>query len=232
MTYEPSEAAAFRQRLVTSPGERGEVDYKSSALFNGDDSYTLKLVRHVQGMANAGGGWLVIGFAETKDRGWVPDPAHTSNICSSYDPTFLSQRVGSSVARGQRVRLTVYFEVHPDTDLRYPVIHVDSFERMPVICRSNRIASDTGEQILHQGVVYIRRTGAETAPVSIPQDWEDLINRCVRLRRNEFLTEFRELFERMTSPTQPSPSTTEELSDWMEKMREQALEESGESGNG
>ncbi|MFQ5860601.1 MAG: hypothetical protein ACE5IG_03515, partial [Dehalococcoidia bacterium] len=131
-------------------------------------------------------------------------------------------------ARGQRVRVTVYFEVHPDTGLRYPIIQVEGFERLPCISRSDRAASDTREQILRQGAVYIRRPGAETAPVSTPQDWEDLINRCVRLRRDEFLTEFRELFERMTSPAQPSSSAAEELSGWMEEMRDRAFKGTGE----
>jgi hypothetical protein len=77
-------------------------------------------------------------------------------------------------------------------------------------------------------MVYLRRPGAETAPVSTLQDWEDLINRCVRLRRDEFLTEFRELFERMTSPSQPSPPTKEELSTWMGQMRNRAFGSTGE----
>ena len=231
MTYEPAKAAAFRQRLLIHPGERQDVDYKSSVAFSIDDSFSLKLIRHIQGMANAGGGWLVIGFVETDDQGWVLDPSHTNEVCSSYDPTRLSQCVGSSLARGQRVRVTVHPEVHPSSGLRHPIIQVEGFERLPCICRSNRKASDTGEQILRQGTAYLRRPGAETAPVSTPQDWEDLINRCIRLRRDEFLTEFRGLFERMTSPPQPSRSASEELSTWIDQMRNRAFE-SIEEGKG
>lgn len=227
MTYEPAYAAVFRQRLLTHPGERQDVDYKSSMVFGTDDSFSLKLIRHIQGMANAGGGWLVIGFVETDDKSWMPDPSHSNEICSSYDPTRLSQQVDSSMARGQRVRVTVHLEVHPGSGLQHPMIRVEGFERLPCICRSNRTASDTGEQILRQGAAYLRRPGAETAPVSTPQDWEDLINRCLRLRRDEFVTEFRELFERMTSPSQPPRSATEELSAWIDQMRNEAFEITG-----
>ena len=228
MSYEPSEAVAFRQRLLTSPGERAEVDYKSSAPFDDDDKYTLKLIRHIQGMANADGGWLVIGFNGTPPE---RDPNHTDGVCSSYDPTEVSKRVNSFVARGQRIRLTVYFDAHPETGARHPLIQVEGFDHLPYVCRSNRKATDTGERILRQGAIYLRRPGAETSEVSTPEDWEDLINRCVRLRRDEFLIEFRELFERMTKPRPPSPSTTEELSGWMEQMREKSLEESEEGGS-
>jgi hypothetical protein len=232
MAYEPSEAAAFRQRLLTSPGERREVDYKSSAPFDNDDRYTLKLIRHIQGMANSDGGWLVIGFTE---KGGAPperDPNHNDGICSSYDPTQVSGRVNSYVARGQRIRLTVYFEAHPQTGARHPVIRVEGFDRLSYICRSNQEAADSGERILRQGAVYLRRPGAETSEVSTPEDWEDLISRCVRLRRDQFLTEFRELLERLTTPTPPSPSTTKELSTWMEQMRKKSLKQSEEGDPG
>jgi len=226
MTYEPANAAAFRQRLLTNPGERQDVDYKSSVAFGTDDNFSLKLIRHIQGMANAGGGWLVIGFVQTGDQNWVPDPTHTNRICSSYDPTRLTQQVDSSLVRGQRVRLIVHLEVHPSSGLQHPIIQVDGFERLPCICRTTR--PDTGEPILRQGMVYLRRPGAETAPVSTPQDWEDLINRCVRLRRDEFLNEFRELFERMVSTSQPLPPAAEELSTWMGQMRNRAFGSTGE----
>jgi len=225
MAYEPSEAVAFRHRLLTSPGERAEVDYKSSVPFNGKDDYTLKLIRHIQGMANRDGGWLVIGFNGTPPK---PDSNHTDDICSSYDPTEISKRVNSSIARGQRIQVTVYFETHPETGTKYPLIRVEGFGRLPYICRSGQQATDTGEKILRQGAVYMRRPGAETSEVSTPEDWEDLTNRCVRLRRDEFISEFRELFERMTKPTPPSSSTIGELPKWMAYMREKSLKESEE----
>jgi len=76
--------------------------------------------------------------------------------------------------------------------------------------------------------VYMRRPGAETSEVSTPEDWEDLISRCIRLRRDEFLRQFSELFERMVKSKLPSPSTTEKLSLWMKQMRERPSEESEE----
>jgi hypothetical protein len=217
MVYEPSEAAAFRQRLLTSPGERAEVDYKISALFDGDDNYTLKLIRHIQGMANADGGWLVIGYDGTPPE---LDPNHTDDVCSSYDPTTVSKRVNSLVARGQRIRLTIYFEAHPETGVRHPLIRVDGFDRFPYVCRSDKEAKDTRVKILRQGAVYLRRPGAETSEVSTPEDWEDLINRCVRHHRDEFLDEFSDLVERLREPRHSHPITAGDFVSWMLQMRE------------
>lgn len=184
LSYEDSGRQEFLQRLLTNPSERREVDCKSSFGFEGSDRFSLKLVRHIQGMANGGGGWLVIGFEESDDRGLVPDPQHTEEMCASYDPTIVSQKVDSSVERGQRLVLTVHFERHPVTGLLHPIIQVEGFERLPFVCRTRRAASDSGEEILRQGAIYVRRPGAETAPVSTLQDWEDLIDRCVRLHRD------------------------------------------------
>jgi hypothetical protein len=167
MVYEPSEAAAFRQRLLISPGERAEVDYKISAPFDDDDNYTLKLIRHIQGMANADGGWLVLGFKGTPPE---LDSNHTDGVCSSYDPTEVSKRVNSFVARGQRIGLTIYFETHTETGTKHPIIRVDSFVRLPYVCRSDKEATDTHDKILRQGAVYLRRPSAETSEVSTPED--------------------------------------------------------------
>lgn len=236
MTYESMEEVAFRQRLLTSPGERGEVDYKASARFDGNDSYTLKLIRHIQGMANSVGGWLVIGYVESRNTLPELDPNHSEEICASYDPTQVTNRVNSFIARRQRIDLTIYFEIHPDTGIRHPIIQVNGFDRLPYVCRSDQDAIDSSDRILRQGAVYLRRSSAETSEVSTPEDWEDLVNRCVRLRRDEFLIEFRELFERMTAPelptpSTPSPSTKEELLVWMDQIQKRSLEEP-EKGEG
>ena len=143
--YEPAEASAFRQRLLSSPGERQEVDYKSSVAFSSDDAFSLKLIRHVQGMANAGGGWLVIGYAEIVGKGLEPDPRHEDRLCDSYEPTRFVQRVNSAVVRGQQLSLTVYFERHPDTGLRYPLVSIEGFDRTPYVCRTTQKAADTGD---------------------------------------------------------------------------------------
>ena len=80
MAYEPAGAAEFRQRLLTAPGERREVDYKSSMPFGNDDEFSLKLMKHIQGFANADGGWIVIGLIQTKENDFIPDPAHREEI--------------------------------------------------------------------------------------------------------------------------------------------------------
>jgi len=223
MTIEPADAAPFRERLLLSPGERQDIDYKSSRPFDSDDSFTLKLIRHILGMGNTGGGWLVIGYSQDGGN-LVVDTSHDENTASTYEPTRLSQTANSYVARGQRIILNVYQEPHPTTGIRHPLIQVIGFAQAPYVCRSSKAAADTGEQILRQGAVYVRRPGAETSELSTAADWEEIISRCVRLRRDEFLGEFTELFERMMSPSQSTPSVSARMTDLLSQSRLRAFQ--------
>ena len=186
-----------------------------------DPFFRTLLVRHVIGFANSGGGWLVIGFKEIKEAGLLPDLEHSAAIAATYDPTTVNNVVNSYVERGQHLSLTIFQERHPATGFTYPLLKVDGFARLPFVCRSTKLASN-GDQILRQGAVYIRRPGAETSVLSTSADWEDMIDRCVRLRRNEFLEEFRVLFERMTGVNHPAAAQQVTNGDWLGEMRKRA----------
>ena len=80
MAYEPAEETAFRQRLLTAPGEHRDVDYKASVKFGNNDRFSLNLIRHIQGMANTGGGWIVIGLTQTDENSFIPDPHHSEEV--------------------------------------------------------------------------------------------------------------------------------------------------------
>ena len=64
MTTAQSDEANFRKSLLTSPGERQDVEYKSSIPFDDNTAFGLRLVKHILGMANIGGGWIVIGYED------------------------------------------------------------------------------------------------------------------------------------------------------------------------
>ena len=176
--------------MLTSPGERQGVDYKSAVPFDDSTEFGLKLVKHILGMANTGGGWIVIGYDDETLR---PDPNHSLKIAATYDSTRLSDVVNRYVERGQSVRVSVYKETHQQSQQMHPIICVEEFERTPFICRSDKSVPDTNEQVLQSGKVYIRRPGAATSEIRTIADWDELLKRVVSQRRDEFLHEFAEL---------------------------------------
>ncbi len=217
MTTNTDNEAAFRQALLTSPGERQEVDYKAAVAFDNNTEFGLKLIKHILGMANTDGGWIVIGY---EDGTLTPDPKHSTEVAAAYDSTSLTDAVNASVQRGQQVHLAVFMEKHTETQLIYPIIRVKGFERTPLICRSTKLASDTEEPILQVGKVYIRRPGAATSEIQSLPDWEDLLSRCVSQRRDEFLSEFADLFQRMTAgDATPDEDAKTKLNEWITEQR-------------
>ena len=209
--------ADFRRSLLTSPGERQDVEYKSAIPFGDNTAFGLRLVKHILGMANVGGGWIVIGYS---DDTLQPDHYHSQEVAATYDTTRLSAVVDKHIHGDQRIRLTVYMEIHPKTQLSHPIIQVQGFERTPFICRSTKVLPDSNQPILQTGKVYIRRPGAATSEIQTPSEWEDLLRRCVSQRRDEFLSEFVDLFSRMNSgDATPAGDMKEELNEWMVKRR-------------
>ena len=217
MTTDQSGMADFRKSLLTSPGERQDVEYKSAIPFGDDAAFGMRLVKHILGMANVGGGWIVIGYS---DDTLQVDLNHSQEIAATYDTTRLSASVDKHIHGDQRIRLTVFMETHPKTQLPHPIIQVQGFERTPFICRSTKGVSDANQPILQTGKVYIRRPGAATSEIQTPAEWEDLLRRCVSQRRDEFLSEFVDLFHRMNSgDATPAGDMREALKEWMVKRR-------------
>ena len=207
----------FRKSLLTSPGERQDVEYKSSIPFDDNTAFGLRLVKHILGMANIGGGWIVIGY---EDDTLLVDHNHSQEIAATYDTTRLSAAVDKYIHGDRDIRLTVFMEIHPETRLPHPIIRVQGLERTPFICRSTKAAPDSNQPILQTGKVYIRRPGAATSDIQTPSEWEDLLRRCISQRRDEFLSEFVDLFRRMNEgDATTSRDMREGLNECMVKRR-------------
>src|SRR5437667_6283487 len=149
----PERAAELRQSYLIHPGEAPEVDYKAAKPFKADDDFALDLVRHVLGMANAGGGMIVIGFREDSAKKPQPDPAMDSTVAGSYDASQLASYVEKHVRGTDKVKIRIFKE--PYGGGTYPIIEVESFERTPYFCRSTKQDS-TGKEALRDGALYIR----------------------------------------------------------------------------
>ena len=217
MTTNQSDGADFRKSLLTSPGERQEVEYKSAIPFDDNTVFGLRLVKHILGMANVGGGWIVIGY---KDDPLQVDHNHSQEVAATYDTTRLSAAVDKYINGDRGIRLTVFMEIHPKTQLPHPIIRIQGLEKTPFICRSTKGISDANQPILQTGKVYIRRPGAATSEIQTPSEWEDLLRRCVSQRRDEFLSEFVDLFRRMNAgDATPAGDMKEALNEWMVKRR-------------
>lgn len=126
---DPSSAARASERRLAYlrfPGETPEVDYKAAMSFR-DDDFALGLVRHILGMANAGGGSIVIGYKEDPSGKPSPDPAMTNEIAKTYDASKIAQVVERYVRGTTKLSIRIHKEHFEERT--FPVIEVDGFER-------------------------------------------------------------------------------------------------------
>lgn len=217
-----------KQRILVAkieyPGESPDTDYKCSIAFNGKSDFSLNLTRHVLGMANAGGGFIVIGF-DDHDGKLERDSNIPDEVISSYEVTKFCQMVNSKIA-DERVDLLIHkitFE-----DRVYPIIEVREFANQPFFCKST--CKDTkGNVILKQGALYIRTGETNTVEMANPKDWKRLVDVMVHKHNEGFLDEFRRLLESFQKSAtltnlQVSVSDGTQVGDKLEIRKESAQE--------
>jgi len=160
------------------PVETKDTDYKSAVKFDEQTDFAAKLVKHILGFANSGGGYIIIGFKEKPDKSLEPDSALTDEITASYEVTRLCQHVEKYLIGQDRIKIEVYKQ--PSERATYPIISIGRFPEYPFVCTKDYTSSSTGETILESGHIYIRTEGARTLTVKAPSEWSQLIRECIK----------------------------------------------------
>jgi hypothetical protein len=158
--------------------------------FDSRSEFGAKLIKHILGHANTGGGYIVIGFQADKNGKLSPDPALTEDVSRSYETTRLSQSVDSFLSPGQRIELQVH-KVLLDK-LTHPVISVQGFNGSPYFC-GKEFLSTTTKPILREGAIYVRDVAAKTVVIAGPAHWNLILKTAVSQRQTEFLEHLRSL---------------------------------------
>ncbi|MDD5040110.1 MAG: hypothetical protein PHY34_03085 [Patescibacteria group bacterium] len=181
----------LRQSFLKYPGEDPGVDYKDAIKFTGRDGFSYKLIKHILGMANAGGGYIVIGYPEDYNRKPQPAEDMPSEILSSYEVSQLAQTVERYTAGTDKIDLLVHKDQNIDNNITYPIIEVRGFKKRPFFCKSS------AGNILEEGALYIRIEAARTIKIANPDDWEKIIDICIEKRQSEMLSRFTDLMKEM-----------------------------------
>jgi hypothetical protein len=223
-----SEDYAYLKTLLEYPEETATAEYKSAIAFEEKDEFSAKLVKHILGQANAGGGYVIIGFKENAERRLTADPGMTPQTCGSYETTRLSQFVDKYLASGQRIDLQV-LKVESQ-GVTYPIISVGSFDEVPFFSGRDLSTRD-GKPILREGAVYVRDKAAKTVTMAGPSQFKALLKVAVSQRQSDVLGQFRSLLADMglslPSSTAGVPDTTEQeaFEEWVKAKRTKALSE-------
>jgi hypothetical protein len=223
-----AEKQQFLLSLVDYPEETATAEYKSGVAFDPSADFGAKLIKHIIGQANAGGGYVVIGFKESTSGKLEPDQGMTSSVSGSYETTQLSQCVDKYLASGQRVELQVH-KVEKNSVI-FPVISVQGFDDSPLFC-GREFKGQDGKPILKEGAIYIRDLAAKTVIIAGPDQFRTLLRVTVGRRQSEVLGQFRALLAEMglslPSGAAVTPNVTDQgkFQEWFQTQRAEALRE-------
>jgi predicted HTH transcriptional regulator len=213
----------YLRSLVEYPEETASVEYKSAIKFDPKADFGVKMVKHILGHANAGGGFIIIGFNEDQSKKLQPDSNLDNTVAGSYETTRLCQSVDSFIAGGQRIELQVYKVEHEKRP--YPVIQIQRFKVSPFFCGKD-FTLKNGQTILREGAIYIRDQAAKTTVAATPAHWNQLLKTAVAQRQEEILNQFRALLESIglglpSGRSTPKGTLSAEVREWIEQEKAQ-----------
>src|SRR6266853_5156901 len=189
-----AEKSKFLTDLVEYPEETTLTEYKSALPFDSKTDFGIKLVKHILGLANAGGGYIVIGFQEDSNRKLVPDPNMIDLVGRSYETTSLSQSVDSYLSPGQRIELQVHKVEHKGKT--FPVISIQGFNDSPYFCGKECLGSNS-KPLLREGAIYVRDPAVKTVVIAGPEHWNVILRRAVTQKQTEMVDQLRSLLEQL-----------------------------------
>ena len=206
------------------PGESLNVDYKAAINFNEKEDFSLKLIKHIIGFHNTGGGYIIIGF-RTIGKGLLKvDENLTEEVSASYEPTKVSQFVNGHLKDGKKISFKIY--VVPFEGKNFPIIDIENFKRNPAFCGSTK-TSAKGESILKDGALYVRNSETKTVDLANTSDWEKLIELTVQSRHSEMLEKFRILLRDSglvnEMPIMAPQEQKHSVDDWFGERRDETV---------
>jgi hypothetical protein len=155
-------------------------------------------------LANSGGGFLVMGF-DQDESGFVMALPLPDDLAK-----YGQDAINGIVAHYAEPIFEVLVELVPRTDgaSTHPVIIVPGDLDTPV--RARRDGPE--RQHVTQNTYYIRRPGPQSAPIQTGREWDELLDRCIRTKRELLIDRIREIIEGPNAlEAAPDPAADERL---------------------
>ncbi len=195
------------QPLISEPREELGIEYKDWLNLT-EKPHKANLARGAIALANHGGGFIVIGFAE-----------QGSELQSHQRPSEIPETTQDAVNNAVLYYATpefhcgVDFVTHPKTNVRHPVITVPGNLTVPVMSKR-----DCKENIARNRV-YIRKPGPRSEEPQTGEEWRELLNRCVRARKEDMLEAIRSIVSGRVELQNPAPKALDELQTYCNDAR-------------
>lgn len=196
--------------------ENLEVEFKRE-LDLSNKGGKAKLAQEIGALCNFGGGWIVLG---RNDDGSYPDSL--PHVLADINQDTINQIVSAYLIPAPHC--TLRWLEQDDLDFAVPVIMVPSVGAVPV-CGKKNGPEDESHQIVgvRKGIHYIRTAGPVSGPISSPEQWQDVIRKCVLSDKTQLLGA---LTTMMSQPSAPSIDDTNALDAQFDAFVEHWVEQS------
>jgi hypothetical protein len=187
--------------LVDSPGERLDVELKNWLDLN-DNAHRALLAKAILALANHGGGVVLIGFTEQG-----PDTSAPADIKRAYKQDTINDIVDRFAE--PPFHCSVYYVPRTADGVIHPVVVVPGGHRVPVRSRKGSAGNE-----IQPNLYYIRRPGPASEPPQSALEWDDLLNRCSRNRRDEITEALRDMLDGRAPKAAQEPDRVAQLEEW------------------
>ncbi len=168
-------------KLLIEPNETLSAEYKSW-LDLGEMPNRARLAKAAIALANHGGGVIVLGMCKQKADGPLESLPRPPGL-NRYTQDEVNQAINRFAE--PEIHCSLSFAVHPTTQVEHAFVHVPGGMTVPVI------SSRGCDKVIAARACYIRKPGPRSEEPADSQEWNALLERCVRNRREDMLDAIR-----------------------------------------
>lgn len=194
--------------LISEPKEELSVEYKDWLdLTKKEDK--AKLAKAAIALANHGGGFVVLGFAEE-------GPELQSQARPQSIPVITQDSVNDAIRRYATPEFHCRMDKakHPNTNEEHPIIVVPSDLTVPVMSKRGCPG------VIEQHRCYVRKPGPRSEEPQTSEEWRNLLNRCIQAGRENMLEAIRAILSGRVEPQNPETKALGELQTYCIQARE------------
>ena len=192
--------------LITEPREDLAYEYKDWLDLTSKE-HKATLAKAAIALANHGGGFIVIGFAEQEQT--LESRPRPEGI-----PEITQDSVNESVHlyAEPKFQCAMHLVSHPDTDVQHPVVIIPS-TTVPVMSMREC------QGVIAQNRCYVRKPGPKSEDPRTSEEWRILLNHCVRATRDEMLESIRSIITGSVETQDSVPNALDDLQDYCTAAR-------------
>ncbi|MHC8327266.1 AlbA family DNA-binding domain-containing protein [Pseudomonas sp. LB1P83] len=191
--------------LLIDTQEALDCEVKNWLDLQGSNDDKATFAKAVLAIANHGGGFIVLGLIET-DAGIVEAEDRPATL-DRYNQDLINGIVQNYC--DPPFHCAVHVVANP-LGAVFPVVLVPGGHRVPVRARR---AGPNGNTV-HLNAIYVRKPGPRSETPQSAQDWDDLLGRCLRNRRDEMFDQIRDLIIGAVPQVEQDPEPVR-LDEWI-----------------